>query len=114
LLARAREASPDLRTAALRFAQSRVQRQTAAAQRGPRVDASAGVSRQRQSEYGAGTRMLDAIAPNNREQLVSVLSDPFTLHQAGFDASWELDLWGRVARSIEAADADVSASGALL
>lgn len=114
LLARAREASPDLRTAALRFAQSRVQRQTAAAQRGPRVDASAGVSRQRQSEYGAGTRILDAIAPNNREQLVSVLSDPFTLHQAGFDASWELDLWGRVARSIEAADADVSASGALL
>jgi len=114
LLAQAREASPDLRTAALRFAQSRLMRQTVAAQRGPDVGLSAGVSRQRQSEYGAGTRLLDAIAPNNRDQLVSVLSDPFTLYQAGFDASWEIDLWGRVARSIEAADADVAASAAAL
>jgi len=114
LLSRAREASPDLRTAALRFAQSRLLRQTAAAQRGPDLGLSAGVSRQRQSEYGGGTRMLDAIAPGNREQLVSVLSDPFTLYQAGFDASWEIDLWGRVARSIEAADADVAGAAALL
>lgn len=114
LLRQAREASPDLRTAALRFAQSRFMRQTVAAQRGPDVGLSAGVSRQRQSEYGASTRLLDAIAPNNREQLVSVLSDPFTLYQAGFDASWEIDLWGRVARSIEAAQADVDASAAAM
>ncbi|MGV8161593.1 TolC family protein, partial [Pseudomonas aeruginosa] len=29
---------------------------------------------------------------------------------AGFDASWELDFWGRVRRELEAADATVEAS----
>jgi len=43
-----------------------------------------------------------------------VLSDPHDMFQAGFDASWELDFWGRVRRSIEAADADEAASRALL
>jgi len=109
------EASPDLLTAALRFAQARTQRATTAAQRGPDVTASGSVNRQRQSEYGAGTRLIDAVAgPTNREDLVQVLSEPFTLYQAGFDASWELDLWGRVRRSIEAADADVARQAALL
>jgi len=110
---RARAASPDLRTAALRFAQSRVQRTTVAAQRGPQLNASGAASRQRQSEYSAGTRLVDAVAPGNRDDLVSVLSDPFALYQAGFDASWELDLWGRVRRSVEAADASVQEAGAL-
>lgn len=110
---RAIEASPDLRTAALHFAQARVQRSTTAAQRGPDVGVSGGVSRQRQSEYGAGTRMLDALG-GDRARLAEHLSEPFTLYQAGFDASWELDLWGRVRGSIEAADADVQRQAALL
>ena len=97
---RAVAASPDLRTAALRYAQARVQRGVVAAQRAPEIDASGGITRQRQSEYGAGTRMIDAIG-GDRETLAKALSEPFTLYQAGFDASWELDLWGRVRRSIE-------------
>ena len=44
--------------------------------------------------------MIDAIG-GDRETLAKALSEPFTLYQAGFDASWELDLWGRVRRSIE-------------
>src|SRR5690606_34199480 len=32
------------------------------------------------------------------------------LFAAGFDAAWELDLWGRVRRSVEAADAELEAS----
>ena len=111
---RAAAASPDLQTAALRLAQSRVQRTTVAAQRGPQVNASGAATRQRQSEYSAGTRLVDAVAPGNREELVSVLSDPFALYQAGFDASWELDLWGRVRRSIESAEAGVRQAEALL
>lgn len=110
---RAVAASPDLRTAALRYAQARVQRGVVAAQRAPEIDASGGITRQRQSEYGAGTRMIDAIG-GDRETLAKALSEPFTLYQAGFDASWELDLWGRVRRSIEAADADVVRQAALL
>ncbi|MCB9878943.1 MAG: efflux transporter outer membrane subunit [Planctomycetes bacterium] len=33
------------------------------------------------------------------------------IHTISFDAAWELDLWGRVRRSVEAADADLMASG---
>jgi NodT family efflux transporter outer membrane factor (OMF) lipoprotein len=33
-------------------------------------------------------------------------------YQVGLDASWELDLWGRIRRSVEAANATVSASEA--
>ena len=114
LQSRAKTASPDLWTAALHFAQSRAQRQTAAAQRGPQVNADAGASRQRESERGASARLISAIAPANSGQLVQLLGDPYNLYHAGFDASWELDLWGRVRRSVEAADADVAASGAAL
>jgi NodT family efflux transporter outer membrane factor (OMF) lipoprotein len=110
---RAFEASPDLRSAALRYAQSRVQRASVAAQQGPELGVGADIARQRQSERGAGTRMIDVIG-GDREDLVQLLSKPFTLYQVGFDASWELDLWGRVRRSIEMADADASRQQALL
>jgi len=109
---RAFDASPDLQTAALRFAQARAQRSTVAAQRGPEVNASGSATRQRQSESGAGTRMIGILGANPR--LTELLAEPFTLYQAGFDASWEPDLWGRVRRSVEAADADVDQQGALL
>lgn len=116
LQALALAANHDLQTAALRFAQSRVQRTATAAQQGPQLNASGGVNRQRQSETGAATRMIDALgsSASNREQLIRTLSEPYNLYQAGFDASWEIDLWGRVRRSIEAADADTGASEALL
>jgi NodT family efflux transporter outer membrane factor (OMF) lipoprotein len=110
---RAVTASPDLRTAAIRFAQSRTQRGVVETQQGPQVRASAGAVRQRQSEYGAGTRLLDAIG-GDRDRLAALLSEPFTLYQAGFDASWEPDLWGRVSQAVAAADADVASQAALL
>lgn len=112
LAQRAFESSPDLKTAALHFAEARAQRSTVEAQRGPQVNADGGAIRQRQSEYGAATRMIDAIG-GDRSTLAKFLSEPFTLYQIGFDASWELDLWGRVRRSVEAADADVSDQAAL-
>src|SRR5258706_684217 len=37
---------------------------------------------------------------------------PGDLFEAGFDATWEVDLWGRVRRSVEAADADQHAAEA--
>ncbi|MDO5651614.1 MAG: efflux transporter outer membrane subunit [Moraxella sp.] len=110
---KALEGSLDLQTAALRFAQARLQRQSTAAQRGVNVNAQAGTSRQRISEVGASTRMLDNLG-NNREQLAAALATPFTDYSAGFDASWELDLWGRISRSIEAADAGIAEQAALL
>ncbi|MFT4196878.1 MAG: efflux transporter outer membrane subunit [Pseudoxanthomonas sp.] len=115
---RAFDASPDLRTAALRFAQARTQRFSVAAQRGPQIDASGGVTRQRQSENGAATRVYGELGSGSSlfdtSSLIDLLSQPYTLYQAGFDASWEPDLWGRVRRSVEAADADVAQQAALL
>jgi NodT family efflux transporter outer membrane factor (OMF) lipoprotein len=35
----------------------------------------------------------------------------FNLFQAGFDSSWELDLWGRVRREVEGAAANLEAAG---
>lgn len=108
------QANHDLRTAALRFAQSRVQRDVAASEQGPQVNASAGAGRQRQSEYGSATRMLGIIAPANQAALAKALSEPFDVFHAGFDTSWEIDLWGRVKRSIEAANARADEGEAVL
>lgn len=113
LEARALQASPDLQTAALRFAQSRVQRQTVAAQYGPDVGLRGSAGRQAQSQSGSNSRMVEVIAPqNSRDAILRSLSQPFNLYQGGFDASWELDLWGRVRRSVEAADANIAGAEA--
>lgn len=114
LEARASAANPDLQTAALRFAQSRAQRHAVAAQHGPQVNLGASAQRQRPSENGATTRTIDVLAPaSSRDAVLALLSQPFNVYEAGFDASWELDFWGRVRRSVEAADAQVDESGAL-
>lgn len=115
---RAFAASPDLVTAALHVARARVNRGAVAAQGLPEVNANGQATRQRQSENGASTRLLDIISGNagvmDRNQLAGLLAEPFTLYQLGLGASWEIDLWGKVRRSIEAADADVAQQAALL
>lgn len=111
LIDKARAANPDVRIAALRVGQSRAQRRAVAGQRAPNVSASGSYQRQRQSEFGVGVRLVDAIgAPAGREAIVEALSEPFDVYQAGFDVSWELDLWGRVRRAVESADAAAAAS----
>ncbi|KHK91534.1 efflux transporter outer membrane subunit [Novosphingobium malaysiense] len=106
-------ASPDIETAALHYAQARVQLEGAGAAGAPQVNASADVTRNRQSEYGASTRLFDALGAD-RDTLAKFLSQPFTLYRGGFDASWELDLWGKVRRTIEQAGARTSQQRALL
>ncbi len=108
------ESSPDLKTAMLHYEQARSQRSVTASQQVPEVKLQGGAIRQRQSEYAAGDRVLDVMAPNNRDAVAKSLSEPYTSYQGGFDASWEIDLWGRVRRAVEAADADIANSLALL
>jgi NodT family efflux transporter outer membrane factor (OMF) lipoprotein len=105
LLALAAAGNLDLLSAATRVLEARALEASASAQHGPQVGASAGVPRQRQSEDGAATRLIRIIPGIPQDEIISLLSQPFTLYQAGFDASWELDLWGRVRRSVEAAQA---------
>lgn len=106
-------ASPDIETAALHYAQARVQLGAAGAAGLPQINAGADATRTRISEYGASTRLFDALAPD-RDALAKFLAQPYTLYSGGFDAAWELDLWGKVRRSIEQAGAQARQQQALL
>ena len=113
LIGQARAANPDVRIAVLRVAQSRAQRRVVTGSRTPTVSASGSYQRQRQSEFGTGTRLIDAIGvPGDRDAIIEALSEPYDVYQVGLDASWELDLWGRVRRAVESADASLAASAA--
>ena len=114
LQAIAAAANQDIKTAALRVLQSRVDEATVSAQRGLQVQGHGGVTRQRQSESGSSARLVNVIGGANKQTLLDALSAPFTLYQAGFDASWEPDLWGRVSRSEEAAKANTEGQRAAL
>ncbi|QXI30673.1 efflux transporter outer membrane subunit [Pseudomonas vanderleydeniana] len=85
----------DLQRAASRLQQSRAARRSIAADELPRVDGAAGYSRARNSRRG----LSDPSGENGRHD--------YSLWSAGLGVSWEADLWGRVKRSVEAADANV-------
>ncbi|HXU46862.1 MAG TPA: efflux transporter outer membrane subunit [Thermoanaerobaculia bacterium] len=84
------QASPDVDLARARLLEARARRRSAIADLGPTVDASAGASRSR-SGGSTGNRF-----------------------DAGFDASWEPDVFGGGRRSIEAATADLESTEANL
>ena len=111
LESRVMAANLDIQAAGLRLAQSREQRAVAVAAQSPGVNQKISYQRQRQSESGVGTRIVNLVAPPaNRPTIVDQLAEPFDVYQPGFDASWELDLWGRVRRSVESANAHFEAS----
>lgn len=114
LLERSRASNQDIQVAMLRFAQGRIQETTAAAQRGIQVTADGDVNRRRESKFGRSTRLVSVLGGTNPAPILNALSKPYTLYQGGFDASWEPDLWGRVARSMEAAAAKTAEQGAML
>lgn len=89
-------ANMDLRIAVERLREARALRGIAAADAYPNIDATAGASRSR------GSDTLDGNMPPLNEDLTN-----FNL---GLDASWEIDVFGRVRRSVEAADADIDVS----
>ena len=91
----------DLRQAQARIHEARALRDRAAAAYLPSVDASGSVTRRRQSENGA--LPIGSIPGLDREQ---------TIHDAGFDAAWEIDLFGRTRRSVESAAARMEATQA--
>jgi outer membrane protein, multidrug efflux system len=94
LIERAARGSLDLREAFARLREARALRGDAEGELFPELDAKAGFLRRGESK----NTPLGLFVPDNG------------VYSVGFDASWEVDLWGRVRRSIEAADADVDAS----
>jgi NodT family efflux transporter outer membrane factor (OMF) lipoprotein len=122
--------NPGLQQAVLRIAQSR---QNEAATRGaalPAISADTSYTRQQLGLRGIlrdrgafdaannlrGNTQLEDLDPGlgNRAAdaaggLLNGISQPTNLYQAGFDASWELDLFGRIRRQVEQAGAQTQA-----
>jgi len=97
----------DLEAAAARIREARAQETVAGAAALPQVDAQGSVTHQRISENaipippGAGGQQSSAFGLPGSE---------FTTWRAGFDASWEIDLFGKTRRSVEAAKARTQAA----
>ena len=62
------------------------------------------------SAIGGGGESTAPAGSDGSAAVPGTLLEEFDLYQAGFDATWELDLFGRVRRGVEAANAQVQAS----
>ncbi|WP_448942649.1 efflux transporter outer membrane subunit [Klebsiella michiganensis] len=113
LVEKALIASPDIRSATLRFASARAQQRITSSQQAPSVNATASITRTQQSENSPSTRALKEALPDP-DELVQLMAEPYNWYQGGLDFSWEIDLWGHVRRAVEASDADSEAQKAML
>jgi outer membrane protein, multidrug efflux system len=97
LIQRAAASNPDLHVAEARLRQARAVRGGSAADLLPTISASGSAARARQSQ---------------NQPLIGALPLPpnfpfeYSVYQVGFDASWELDLFGGKRRALEAATAE--------
>ena len=108
LEARATAGNLDLKAAYLRIVEARIQVLSARAQGLPSLDATGSATREQLGlagiikSSGIGS---SATTSASTQQLISSLEQPVNIYQLGFDASWELDLFGKVRRTVEAAKA---------
>lgn len=91
LVRAALEGSHDIKTAALRVLRARTQRDLAANLYYPQVDGLGGYSRTRPS--GNSYQAASGFPP-----------EAYNSYSASFDASWEIDVFGRIKRSVQSAE----------
>ncbi|GGA01068.1 efflux transporter outer membrane subunit [Dyella caseinilytica] len=105
----------DLHAAQARLRESRAQLQQQRAADMPKVSADAAAMRMREPDL-SGLQSLEQNSGNtqNSGQTASTShgQGPLQLYSAGFDASWEIDLFGGTRRAIEAASAQAEAVNA--
>jgi NodT family efflux transporter outer membrane factor (OMF) lipoprotein len=95
----------------LRIEEARVQRKVTASGLLPSLSMEAAYSRQRISETTPTGSLLGSVGNLRLPGGANVsIPNPYSQYQLSADASWEIDLFGRVRRSIEAADAGVQVS----
>ena len=99
LAGRVADSNLDVLTATVRLGESRAQRGVAASAELPGINGNASYQRELYSKNG-----VLSLAGSN------LVVPPISVWQTGFDASWELDIWGRVRRQVESADAQIEAS----
>ena len=102
LIDRAQKGNLDLKKAQASIREARARRGLAKASIFPTLEVSGSATRSRGSENTGGETIVNS----------SVVSGVMTsdLYSLGFDASWELDIFGGVRRSVEAAGANLEAS----
>ena len=111
----------DVRLATVKLAESRAERGIVGAAQFPTLDGNTSYTREKASNNGifpllgasaAGAEPASSAngTGNGAGGIKSSNLAPFDLYQYGLDASWEIDLWGRVRRAVEASDAAVEAS----
>lgn len=116
LVGRALTANLDARQAVLRIDEARAQRRIAAAGAWPALDATASYTDTRISERTSTSSIFGALgggktgAPPGVAAAIPGLVNPFSQYQYGLTGSWEIDLFGRIRRQVEAADADTAAA----
>lgn len=98
LIARAGAGNLDLKQAVARILEARANVGIAAGAELPQVGAGGQIETGRVSEGVAGK----VVNPPRKQSS--------TLYSTGLDATWELDLWGRISRQVESADAGLQAS----
>ena len=112
LIARAAAANLDLKDAAFRITESRLQERITAAAELPTVSGNASYANTRFSEKTAQGSLFGALGSLKGPPGFSIPAypNPYDQYQLGFDASWEPDLFGGVKRSEEAASASTEAA----
>lgn len=113
----------DVRVASIRLAESRASLGVARAAGFPQVNANSSYTRELQSKKGVLSILGGSSSGGGSPGAASNglggtvggvpntgLFNPFDLFQSGFDASWELDFWGRVRRQVESARAALDVS----
>jgi len=113
----------DVQSATARLMESRLQARIIGGGLWPTVDANASYEREKASQQGLLSLFSGTVTPGSEASgtlgsgaggapasTSSSLSAPLNLWQLGFDASWELDLWGGARRALEAARATAQAS----
>ncbi len=97
LVQRAAQSNPDLRVAEAHLRQARAIRQMTAADLWPTADVTGSFARAKQSQNQPLIGSLP-LPPN--------FPFEYSVYQAGFDASWEIDLFGGRRRALEASGAE--------
>lgn len=96
LIERATLGNLDLKSAVARIRQARAQLGVATGELAPEVDAQGQIQRSR-------------ISNNVSEGVAPPQTRTDTFYTFGLDSTWEIDLWGRIRRNIESADASIGA-----
>jgi NodT family efflux transporter outer membrane factor (OMF) lipoprotein len=111
LIERSTESNLDLRAAVLRITEARAQKDVSNAAFFPTASANASFTRQRLSDTTTTGAVFTNFGDAKIPGVPSVnFPNPYNQFQLGASASWEPDLFGRVRRSVEAANADLQAS----